>query len=190
MALVEANINCILREVNLKNKPPSLLQISPKGTVPVLYFNDGTVIEESLEIIYYALEQQSSSTEKKQIAAMLHSNDNDFAKLLKAYKYPEKHPNSCPISCRDQIEEKFLSKYEQMLGGRLFLYGNKKSILDIAILPFIRQFSIVDPEWFFNSQYHNIISWLKMFTDSQDFKNIVMAKHQPWDKSSTQVYLL
>ncbi len=77
-----------------------------------------------------------------------------------------------------------------MLDGKLFLFGIKKSIADIAILPFIRQFSIVDPKWFFSSKYKNIIAWLKMFTDNHDFQNIIMAKYKPWDESSEEVYLL
>ncbi len=196
MALFEAKINCIIREVDLKNKPSDMLEISPKGTVPVLLLEDGTVIEESLKIIYHASDKHDSLTlqkvsekQKEDIESLINANDTEFVKLLKPYKYPKKYLDNSSELCKQQIQEKFLDKYEAMLEGSIFLLGTK-SIADIAILPFIRQFSIIDPEWFFNSKYKNIIMWLKMFTDNSDFQNIVMAKHKPWDKSSKPMYLL
>ena len=196
MALLEAKINCIIREVDLKDKPSDMLKISPKGTVPVLLLDDGTVIEESLEIVYYALDKDNSldikkrsRKEQQEIKTIITANDTEFVKLLKAYKYPGKYPDYSPEFCKQAIQERFLNKYEEMLKDSLFLFGTI-SIADIAILPFIRQFAIVDQEWFDNSKYKNIITWLKRFTDTLDFKNIIMSKHIPWNQSSTPLHLL
>lgn len=191
IALIEANMNCILREVNLKNKPSHMLEISPKGTVPVLCFTDNSILEESLDVVHHALKlSDEEKQQQKLIAQIINSNDTEFVKLLRPYKYPDRYPQLSALSCRQKIENRFLDKYEKMLEGKLFLLGIKKSLLDIAILPFIRQLSLVDQEWFFNSKYKNTISWLKIFTESDAFSNIVMAKHKPWVANSTPVYLL
>ena len=195
MALFESRINCILREVDLRNKPSSMLKISPKGTVPVLVLHAGQVIEESLDIVDYALKQNDLLTVQKytkeeqgRIKALIANNDIEFTKLLRIYKYPERYPEHSQQVCKNEIQEKFLDKYEKMLEDNKFLFS-LKSIADIAILPFIRQFAIVDQEWFYNSNYKNIISWLKMMTDNTDFQDIIMAKHEPWQESDKLVYL-
>ncbi|MFK7968546.1 MAG: glutathione S-transferase N-terminal domain-containing protein [Rickettsiaceae bacterium] len=193
MALLEAGINCILREVNLKSKPASLLEISPKGTVPVLQFKNGKVIDESLDIVSYALKQNElfniqKYSKQKEIQELITNNDTEFVKLLRSYKYPERYPEHSQESCKKQMQYKFLDKYEKMLDGNSCLFG-VKSMADIAILPFIRQFSIVDQEWFYNSSYKNIIAWLKLITEAPSFQDIIMVKHQPWQDSDTLVYL-
>ena len=194
MALLECRINCIVREVDLRNKPSSMLEISPKGTVPVLILKT-RVIDQSLDIVNYALEQndpfniQKYTQEKqKEIQELIANNDIEFTKLLRIYKYPERYPEDSQELCKHQIETKFLNKYEKMLDSNLFLFG-LKSIADITILPFIRQFSIVDQDWFYNSDYKNIIAWLKLMTNNDDFQNIIMAKHQPWQEFDKLVYL-
>jgi glutathione S-transferase len=194
MALLECRINCIVREVDLRNKPSSMLEISPKGTVPVLILKT-RVIDQSLDIVNYALEQndpfniQKYTQEKqKEIQELIASNDIEFTKLLRIYKYPERYPEDSQELCKHQIETKFLNKYEKMLDSNLFLFG-LKSIADITILPFIRQFAIVDQDWFYNSNYKNIIGWLKRMTNNDDFQNIIMAKHQPWQEFDKLVYL-
>lgn len=194
MGLLESKINCIIREVDLKNKPSSMLEISPKGTVPILILKT-RVIDQSLDIVNYALEQndpfniQKYTKEKqKEIQELIANNDIEFTKLLRTYKYPERYPEDSQELCKHQIETKFLDKYEKMLDGNLFLF-RLKSIADITILPFIRQFAIVDQDWFYNSNYKNIIGWLKRMTNNDDFQNIIMAKHQPWQDSDKLVYL-
>ena len=194
MALLECRINCIVREVDLRNKPSSMLEISPKGTVPILILKT-RVIDQSLDIVNYALEQndpfniQKYTKEKqKEIQELIANNDIEFTKLLRIYKYPERYPEDSQELCKHQIETKFLNKYEKMLDSNLFLFG-LKSIADITILPFIRQFAIVDQDWFYNSDYKNIIAWLKLMTNNDDFQNIIMAKHQPWQEFDKLVYL-
>ena len=186
MALHYSEINCELREVSLKNKPDALINISPKATVPVMHLTDGTIIDESLDIIHYAISQNDpegisnvSKNLQEQIDELIAINDSEFASLLRKYKYFEKHPEESQESYRKKIEANFLTKYEMMLDGNKFLFG-KKSIADIAILPFIRQFAFVDEEWFFNSSYKNLINWLNMALESDVFENIILAKHNPW----------
>jgi len=195
MALLEAGMNCVLREVDLKNKPASMLEISPKGTVPVLILKTGEVIEESLDIVNCALEQNElfniqkyNKQKQAELQEFITNNDTKFVKLLKPYKYPERYPEHSQEACKKKIQVEFLDKYEKMLDNNQFLFG-LKSIADIAILPFIRQFAIVDQEWFYTSNYKNIITWLKLMTDNPNFQNIIMAKHQSWQNSDTPVYL-
>ncbi|MEM6339228.1 MAG: glutathione S-transferase [Pseudomonadota bacterium] len=196
MALHYSKINCELREVSLKNKPDSLINISPKATVPVMHLPDGTIIDESLDIIHYAISQNDpegiadvSDDLQEQIDELITINDSEFAPLLRKYKYFEKYPEESQESYRKQIEANFLAKYEKMLDGNKFLFG-KKSIADIAILPFIRQFAFVDEEWFFNSPYKNLINWLNMAIESDVFENIILAKHNPWKEGDEPVYFI
>lgn len=190
MALFYSGIEYELREVNLRNKPAEMLAISPKGTVPVLQIASGEVIDESLDIIFYALEQNDpegmldfSEEVKKQINQLIDDNDTKFAKLLRKYKYFENYPEQSQAEYRKQIEDEFLVKYENMLkdtiADRPYFFA-KKSIADIAILPFIRQFAFVDEDWFFTSNYKNLITWLKAEIDNDNFENIILAKKDPW----------
>lgn len=196
MALHYSEINCELREVSLKNKPDALINISPKATVPVMHLPDGTIIDESLDIIHYAISQNDpegisnvSKNLQEQIDELIAINDLEFASLLRKYKYFEKHPEESQESYRKKIEANFLTKYEMMLDGNKFLFG-KRSIADIAILPFIRQFAFVDEEWFFNSSYKNLINWLNMALESDVFENIILAKHNPWKEGDEPVYFI
>jgi glutathione S-transferase len=196
MVLHYSGINCELREVSLRNKPNSLLEISPKGTVPVLQLIDGTVVDESIDIINYAIAQNDperiadlDDESQFRINDIIIANDTEFAKLLHRYKYFEKHPEESQLSYRIQIETIFLSKYEKMLDGNQFLQG-KKSIADIAVLPFIRQFAFVDKDWFFASSYKNLIKWLNMEIESDVFENIILAKHTPWKEDDSPVYFI
>jgi glutathione S-transferase len=193
LALHQGNIQCIIREVSLKNKPTSLIKISPKGTVPVLHFPDGYIIEESLEIMNYALEQcdpeQLSLYYHPSAKSIITKNDTEFVKLLHRYKYFENYPDSTQALYRAQVEDLFLIEYEKILQGKQFLLG-KKSLADLAILPFIRQFALVDKDWFFSSQYTNIISWLNMFIKTDSFKNKIMSKHSSWQEGDKTSYFL
>lgn len=186
-ALVESGVNCILREVDLKNKPISMLNISPKGTVPVLQMPDGSIIEESLDIIYFAT--QTELPLKDEMAELIKNNDGEFVSLARIYKYPNRYPDESKDDCRKQIEEKFLAKYEKMLERVPYLLG-EKSIVDIALFPFIRQFAFVDKEYFFNTKYKNVISWLNKFIENPDFQNITMRKNKPWQEGDEPIYLL
>ena len=196
MVLYYSGINCQLREISLKNKPSALIDISPKATVPVMQLPCGIIIDESLDIIHYAIKQNDpegidsvSAELRVQINELIASNDSEFASLLRKYKYFEKYPETSQKSYRKQIEESFLDEYEQMLDGNEYLFG-QKSVADIAILPFIRQFAFVDKDWFFASKYKNLINWLNKTIESDVFENIILAKHDPWKEGDKVVYFI
>lgn len=180
-ALVKKRINSILREVDLKNKPRELLEISPKGTVPVLLLQDGNVIEESMDIVNFA--SNKGKIEKGDLE-MIRANDREFVRLLKIYKYPDRYPDESKNEALQEIITNFFDKYEDILSKQNFLCGDKMTITDIAIFPFVRQFSKVDLDWFHNSKYIKIIEWLNIFINDADFVNLVMKKHKAWNNQS------
>ena len=57
LALRYAGISYELKEVALRDKPAEMLALSPKGTVPVLHLHDGRVLDQSLDIMRWALVQ-------------------------------------------------------------------------------------------------------------------------------------
>ncbi|MGS0692043.1 glutathione S-transferase [Shewanella sp. 30m-9] len=175
-----------LREIVLKHKPEPMLAASPKGTVPVLILQDGAVIEESLEIMCWALMKndphnllQRNDPQKQEIAkALIHSNDHSFKPWLDKYKYADRHPEHSKQYYRQQGEQ-YIAQLESILSKHPQLMGNQVSIADYAIFPFIRQFASVDKSWFDNSDYLNVQRWLKAQIESDEF-SAVMGKYPTW----------
>lgn len=187
-----------LREVVLKNKPPELLEISPKATVPVLQLTDGQVIDESRDIALWALEQaalnDSSDKVKAQylpfhlqldIEELIDENDGSFKWALDRYKYADRYEES--EEHYRELGEVFLAKLEKLLEKNLYLYSSEPSLADIAIFPFIRQFAHVDKNWFEQSPYPKLIQWYSELVESELFKSI-MEKYQPWQSENEPVY--
>ena len=187
MALEYASINCELREVKLSNKPQTMINISNKGTVPVLQLTDGSVIDESLDIMLWALEQddpdQWLGVEQKDIRLLIEKYDQEFTQYLDQYKYFQRYPEHSQLYYRDKAEI-FIELLETNLQEHsgIALVSNRLTLVDVAIFPFIRQFAHVDWEWFSNSQYKNLISWLLKFEESELFL-AVMNKHEPWQEN-------
>ncbi len=176
MALKFANIEVEIREISLREKPAHMLQISPKATVPVLIFTDGSVIDESLEIMYWALKQHSLQTNiHEPYRALILENDTRFKQALDAYKYPERHPNKTQIQHRADGEV-FLQKLENLLSENNYLFGTAPSLADMAVFPFIRQFAAVDSAWFEQCEYSKLRAWLNEWINSELF-NSVMTKN-------------
>ncbi|WP_444997054.1 glutathione S-transferase [Aliikangiella sp. IMCC44359] len=183
MALFYSEINIELREVHLKNKPESMLAISAKGTVPILLLTDGKVIEESREIMLWALKKNNPDdwlvTDKQsQIKSLIDFNDSQFKLWLDRYKYSIRYPENSKLYYREQAEI-FLMRLENNLTKYEYLLGPSISLADIAIFPFIRQFAFVDKGWFDNSNYINLKKWLNRLMNSELF-NQIMHKYQPW----------
>lgn len=186
MALSYAGIAVEIREISLKQKPASMLQVSPKGTVPVLVLTDGTVLEQSLDIVNWALLQsdqndwamQADFSAKKLTDALIASNDCEFKKALDQYKYAIRFPENPPEIYRAQ-GELFLTRLENLLKQTTYLCRDQLSKADIAIFPFVRQFSMVDEAWFENAQYPKLKAWLNGLLDSELFLG-VMQKHSTW----------
>lgn len=181
MALKLAGIQIEIREISLRDKPQHMLQISPKGTVPVLLLADGVVIDESLEIMLWALKSHALGTNiHADSRALIAENDNDFKRALDAYKYPDRYPNKSQIEHRANGEV-FLKKLENMLKSNAYLLGTAPSLADIAIFPFVRQFAAVDADWWKIGQYPKCQVWLKNWMESELF-NSVMEKQPTYDE--------
>lgn len=181
MALRYAGCTVQMHEVSLKAKPPEMLERSPKGTVPVLVL-EGQVLEQSLDIMHWALAQNDPDNwlliddgdGRRDIQALIEENDQVFKQHLDRYKYFVRHPEYSQEHYR-QPGEVFLQKLEARLQHRNFLVTDQVTLADIALAPFIRQFSAVDPDWFATSPYPKLRGWLERFIQSELFK-AVMAK--------------
>ncbi|EPJ51147.1 MAG: glutathione S-transferase [Osedax symbiont Rs2] len=181
MAIAYAEIKLELREVVLKNKPEQLLQISSKATVPVLRLSDGRVLEQSLDIMLWALQQRDVDLwllDESQQLALIEQCDLDFKPWLDKYKYADRFLEHSLDYYRQQCCS-YLSILERQLQGNLYLFGDKLSLADAAIFPFIRQFAHVDRNWFYDSDYPLLQTWLGLQLDSVIFRGI-MQKYSPW----------
>ncbi len=179
-----------LREIVLKNKPPQMLAISPKGTVPVLQLTDGKVIEESREIMKWALEQKDpqgllDAEVLHEANALIDKNDNEFKHWLDRYKYADRHLEMTQEEYRLQGEE-FLQVLEKLLTKNSYLLGDTINIADIGIMPFVRQFAHVDRDTFYSLPYPNLQRWLKHWLEHPIFLQ-VMSKYQPWQEEDEMV---
>lgn len=173
LALYSSKISHEHREINLKNKPLEMLAISPKGTVPVMFLENGDLLEESLDIMKWAFKISNLSTEDVQL---IWENDTTFKQALDRYKYPGRYAEEIGINYQEECEY-FLRKLENQLSP--FLRGNTISLPDLAIFPFVRQFSMVNPDWFETQPYPHIKVWLSSFISSQLFEE-VMKKFLFW----------
>ncbi|WP_342669264.1 glutathione S-transferase [Endozoicomonas arenosclerae] len=177
------------REILLKNKPQAMLEASPKGTVPVLVLPEGKVIDESLDIMLWALAVNDpqnwlpeSSEDKSAIMALIKKNDFEFKSQLDRYKYADRHPEH-PMEYYRSQGELFLEQLDSLLSNQDYLMGDKLTLADMAIAPFIRQFAHVDRDWFYSTRYENLQQWLKAFLESKLFIQI-MIKHPVWLEQS------
>lgn len=163
-----------------------MLKLSPKATVPVLYLAAmNTVIDESIDIMHWALSQNDpdqwyleNGSARDANDELIHQNDEEFKPWLDKYKYADRHPEQTQESYRD-CAERFLLKLEALLNKNDYLFGDKVSLADMAIFPFIRQFAFVDKAWFDQSDYQKLIAWLQKLLDSNLF-NRVMNKYPRW----------
>ena len=157
-----------------------MLAISPKGTVPVLQLPDGKVIDESLDIMGWALAQndpeQWMDTDEASIK-LIQWNDGEFKYYLDRYKYADRYPEF-PKNYYRKEGEKFIAELERKLNQNRFISGSRFSIADAAILPFVRQFAAVDSIWFVSSAYRQVNCWLTELLTTDLFVS-VMAKTQP-----------
>jgi UPF0176 protein len=181
MALAISGISCELREVILRDKPEALLTASAKGTVPVLVIGD-RVIDESLEIMIWALEQQDPEGwldgDRETMLTLIQDCDRDFKHHLDRYKYAHRYPDNDGLAHRS-AGALYLEKLNNQLALTGYLFGKKASLADRAIVPFVRQFSIADVEWFNAQPWPQLQAWLATWVDSQLYADI-MQKYEPW----------
>lgn len=189
MAIAVSELSVALREIELSNKPEAMLSVSPKGTVPVLVLPDGQVIEESLDIMRWALVQHDPQDWLGQAPddaqRLIEWNDGEFKYYLDRYKYADRYPEQTQTVYRQQGEV-FLAELEPRLHRTRFLCGATFGLADAAILPFIRQFAAVDNAWFANSPYPAVLHWLDNFLTSNLFA-AVMRKYPPWKADAPSV---
>ncbi len=195
MALAYAGIQCELREVDLKNKPAKMLVVSPKGTVPVLQLQGGEVIDESLDIMRWALRSsdpdlwlQATSGTFDEMLTLISMNDNDFKHHLDRYKYSE-HFDAADSTFHRQQGNDFLMRLDYQLNRHDYLFGNALSLADIAIFPFVRQFANTDRMWFDSYSWPALQAWLDSLINSALFLQ-VMQKHDVWQPGKIAVYLI
>ena len=192
MALYKANIKCEHREVVLKEKPESMLLLSEKGTVPVLLTTDNKVIEQSNDVMHWALNQNDPDNWLDEDAAqsqyLIDFNDNEFKHFLDRYKYYVGYPEHSQEYYRENAES-FLQVIEKKLAenNNVALLGDRITFVDIAIFPFIRQFARVDLDWFQSCPYKSVIKWLGNLEESDLFKNC-MKKYTQWLPEHEPVY--
>lgn len=175
MALRYCGVPVEIIEVSLKAKPAEMLAISPKGTVPVLDA-DGRVIDESLEIMRWALAQNDPQdwllSGDARVAELIEANDQVFKVHLNRYKYAERYPEQ-PMEVYRAEGEMFLRRLEEFLEGRDYLLTDHPSLADVALMPFVRQFAHVDREWFAQTPYVRLQAWLQRFLESELFTSIM-----------------
>lgn len=173
------------RDILLKDKPLAMLQASPKGTVPVLVLPNGKVIDESRDIMLWALTQGADShallgnqQQQNAISKLLNQCDYELKPYLDKYKYWVGYPESSQLDYRLNAEI-FLQQLERTLEHQSFLLGNTMTLAELGIFPFIRQFANVDIEWFEQSPYPCLRNWLNNLIKSDAFV-VIMQKHPLW----------
>jgi len=198
LALAVSGQQCELREIVLRNKPQALIQASPKATVPVLVLENGQVLEQSLDIMLWALRRNDPknwlSPEDESLDAMLaliDECDQVFKPDLDRYKYPQRfESDGTPAEALQAKSEwhrdhgaQWLQTLDNRLQGKEYLFGSCVSLADMAILPFVRQYAHVDREWFNTQGWKALRNWLDAWMASSQFVG-VMAKYRPWTPDS------
>jgi glutathione S-transferase len=204
MALWMSGVSIEVREISFQNKPTHLLALSPKGTVPVLWWEspEGTLLlEESLDIMTWAhtkskmdasARSPSASTPKDALKAdapflvgpddllLVTENDTTFKRHLDRYKYPDRLTDCATTAAESRTKcVQVLASYEARLGVTPFLRGNQISLADLAVFPFVRQFAAVEPQWFEQQPYPALHRWLHFFMEHPAFTS-VMIKVPVW----------
>lgn len=192
MALWVAGVEVELREVVLRDKPNEMIKASSKATVPVLVLECGKVIDESHDIMLWALQQNDPenwlSPEEgslSEMLALIEACEQDFKPHLDRYKYANRYDDVDPLEHRGKAE-RFLSRLEARLEGRDFLFGSRRALADMALAPFIRQFANTDRSWFDRAPYPNVQRWLAAFLEADAFTG-VMSKYKKWEEGAERV---
>ena len=180
MVLSYMEVSVELREVLLNERPQSLYKISSKGTVPVLLLKDGKVLDESLDIMQWAIKQGEQKLYEDKLNEqnqLIKYNDTKFKYWLDKYKYHVRYLEHSREYYQRKCS-KTLAEYDMRLRENEYLMGDRIRLADIAIFPFIRQCANVDQNWF-NNKYPNLNQWLEIWKQSRLFKSVMM-KYNQW----------
>lgn len=182
LAITVSGVEVDQQEVSLRAKPKEMLECSPKGTVPVLKFADGSVLEQSLDIMQWALSIHDperwldhDQAVMNEVMSLIKQNDESFKPALDLYKYAVRFPEHSEAYYREQAEP-FLAGLDARLSKDGYLLAGRYTLADMAIFPFVRQFSNVNPDWFYASRYHHLIAWLDRLIGAELFQNIMQKE--------------
>jgi len=192
MGLLMAQQQVMLRAVTTKNKPEEMLAVSPKGTIPVLVLHNSSsdqesiVIDESLDIMIWALQQndpedllhKDKPSDFPAMVDLIQRNDKEFKPQLEIYKKAKRFHLDTEIKERQKCEV-FITELEQRLSSGYFIGQKEPSLIDYALLPFVRQFSRVNRPWFIQAPYPNLRTWLNGHLQSRLYAK-AMAKFPLW----------
>ena len=187
LGILLANQQVLIREIVTKDKPKELLKCSPKGTVPVLVLPDGKVIEQSWDVMMWALQQNdpqdllrsSNPSLSEQIHQLIQHNDNEFIGHLEKYRASVRYRNN-DIEQRRNLCEVFIAELEDKLAQHDYLFGDSPSLADFAVMPFVSQFVRVEKKWFVQSEYQNVVRWLRTHLESKLYTH-VMKQYPLWN---------
>ncbi|MEM6410781.1 MAG: glutathione S-transferase [Pseudomonadota bacterium] len=194
MALIIAGIEVELREVVLRNKPPEMLAASPKGTVPVMIPDTGGILEESLDIMLWALEKHDPEgwipdgdpDTKAEIPDLLSSLESHFKPRLDRYKYPTRFDGESAGDNRDAGLAWLNAHFTPRLETQKNLFGDRRTLADVASFPFVRQFANTDGDWWAATAPKSLQDWLTRHVESDLFA-AAMVKHSPWQSGEAGV---
>lgn len=191
LAIRASGLQVALREVVLRDKPAALVALSPKATVPVLQLPDGRVLEQSLDIMRWALAAHDPQgwvrpDEAAATQALVERNDGVFKQSLDRYKYASRHPEKTAAAWRDEGVGQLLAPLEDRLAHHRFLLRDAPSLADMALLPFVRQFAGVDEAWFDTAALPRLRDWKRHLTTTPLFES-VMHKYAPWSPGDAEV---
>ena len=186
LGLLLAQQSVMLRDIVMTNIPKEMFTASSKGEVPVLVLDDGIVIDESIDIMHWALNKNdpqdllynSHPNLIEEIQSFIQHNDNEFVEELKKYKAASRYHDDAEVERRQQCEI-FIKDIEGRLSKQKYIFGNEPSLADYAILPFIRQFSRVDRKWYLQSPYPKLRNWLERHYQNPLFSK-AMKKYPQW----------
>ena len=195
-ALLICEIKVEIREIDLKNKPLDFLNKSKTKTVPILIKKDSEVIEESLEIILWALSESKRrnikliylpDNKKKDIFEIINENDNEFKYHLDRFKYSTRyHDINEEFHFANAI--KFIKRCNELLAENKYFFGDSLTIADWSIWPFIRQFRIACESQKRTDYFEpSIKNWLDSFENNGKFKSL-MYKYELWEPNSRKNY--
>jgi glutathione S-transferase len=191
LALAASGLPVRVREIILRDKPPEMIAASPKGTVPVLVRTDGTVIEESLDIMHWALTQNDPegwlNADPAETARLIAQNDGPFKHALDRYKYPDRHSENQGAACAEGMEIlTTLSSRLEANGGQLF--GPAPTLADIAVFPFVRQFAAVDRTFWQAQAPPGLQTWLAGHVAAPRF-TAIMQRFPRWQPGHAEPWL-
>ena len=194
MGLSMAGIAVRVREIVLRDKPAEMLEASPKGTVPVLVTLSGTVVDESLDVMRWALAQNDPegwmTADPQATAELISRNDGRFKQALDRYKYPNRYEAESLVrgAARSEGLEVLADLDSRIAANGGQLVRKERSLADIAIFPFVRQFAHTDMDWFNDQPLPYVQSWLEGHKQSHLFKGI-MTKYEPWSPGADEPLL-